>query len=170
MTLQTVQLKVQALSTDAFRPYGKVLGLDQPLYPEMEVGRLVMELELVRPRSGPGGIGIPSLACHPSYNQIYLQVRGSLVLPVAPPPRNLTADPAEWEFDWDRLAAFVVQTGQGFIIDKGTWHTVVGLGEDSMMVIVSREGHGIERRKPGAPIFSWRYDTKRDKRVIQLVV
>ena len=126
-----------------------------------------MDLLRVRPRSGTGGI--PSLASHPTYNQIFYVVRGSLIMPVAPAPRNLDAPEAEWEFDWDGLAAFVVEAGQALIVDKGTWHTVVGIGEDSMMAIVGRD-HDMGGRQTGNTLHVWLYDAKRDNRVIQLVV
>jgi len=39
---QVVSVKVQPLDAEAFRPYGSVLGLKQPVFPEVEDGKPVM--------------------------------------------------------------------------------------------------------------------------------
>jgi hypothetical protein len=57
----------------------------------------------------PTRIGM--LAFHFSYNQTFIPVQGVMVLVVAPPPRNRDADPAVYEVDYERIAAFVVEPG-----------------------------------------------------------
>ena len=174
MTVQTVELKLQPLSAEAFRPYGEVLGPNQALCPETEEGRLSMELTHLwqdGPGRGPAPSGavspsIQRLANHPSSSQIFLPVKGSLVIVVAPPPRNLEADQADWDFDWDRLAAFVVEAGQAILVDKGTYHMVVALGQESMVANVNRSPrHAGERSRYILP-----FDVKRHNRIIRLVL
>jgi ureidoglycolate hydrolase len=104
---ESVNSTVQPLSAEAFQPFGRILERGQLIYPEIEEGRVVMELLRIKHR--PHGKFVSQLAIHFSYNQTFIPVQGSMVLIVTPAPRNHDADPASYEFDYERTAAFVVE-------------------------------------------------------------
>ena len=134
---EIVKIKVHPLSTAAFRPYGQLLERGELIYPETEEGRVAMEL--LRLRRRPQHNRIAQLAIHFSYNQTFIPVHGSMVLIVAPPPRNRDADPATYEFDYTHAAAFIVEPGQVAFIDKEVWHSTVPIGAECTFVNVTRK-------------------------------
>lgn len=83
---ETIKVKLQPLTAEAFRPYGQVLQQKHLVYPETEEGRVAMEMLQLKYR--PNAKRMDQLAIHFSYNQTFIPVQGSLVLIVAPPPRN----------------------------------------------------------------------------------
>ena len=134
---ETVQVKVQLLTPEAFRPYGKVLERGELIYPESEEGRVAMEL--LRTKHRPNGRRTEQLAVHFTYNQTFIPVQGSLVLIVAPPPTDREADPSTYDFDYDQTAAFLVEPGQVAFIEKGVWHNAVALGAECTFINVTRK-------------------------------
>jgi ureidoglycolate hydrolase len=134
---KNVKLKVRPLSAEAFRPYGQVLERGQLIYPEVEEGRVAMEL--LRTRHWPNGRQRAQLAVHFTYNQTFIPVQGSMVLIVAPPPQDREADPSDYDFDFDQAAAFLVEPGQVAFIEKGVWHNVVSLGLECTFINVTRK-------------------------------
>jgi len=135
----TLKVRVQPLSAEAFRPYGQVLESRHPVYPEVEGGQ--SSVMLLRLKQRPQRIDM--MAFHFSYNQTFIPVQGSMVLIVAPPPRNRDADPAAYEVDYDRLAAFVIEPGQAVLIDKGVGHNAIPLGTECLQISVTKK-HGAE--------------------------
>jgi ureidoglycolate hydrolase len=174
----TIKVKVQPLKAEAFRPYGQMLESKQPIFPEAEEGRVAIELLRVKHR--PNAKRTEQLAIHFSYNQTFIPVQGTMVLIVAPPPRNREAGPAAYELDYEQLAAFVVEPGQAAFIDKGTWHNVVTLGSECTFINVTRKNPGegtsqvedlegrIERIPSRRPYVEFVDVRKRDHRVIEL--
>ncbi len=134
---EAVKLKVRPLTPEAFRPYGQVLERGQLIYPEVEEGRVAMEL--LRTRHRPNGRQTTQLAVHFTYNQTFIPVQGSMVLIVAPPPVDREADPSTYDFDFDQAAAFVVEPGQVAFIDKGVWHNAVAMGLECTFINVTRK-------------------------------
>jgi len=133
-----VPIKVQPLSDEAFRPYGTVLGLKSPVFPEVDGGKHVVLM--IRLKRAANNRRLEQLAIHPSYNQTFIPLQGSMVLIVAPPPRNPDAGHDKYELDYDKLGAFVMEPGEAVIVDKGTWHAAVPLGEDCLMLSGTRKG------------------------------
>jgi len=66
-------------------------------------------------------------------------MQGSLVLIVAPPPRNRAASPAAYEVGYEQLAAFVLEPGEVAHIEKGVWHIVATLGGDCRFLSATRK-------------------------------
>jgi ureidoglycolate hydrolase len=171
----TITVKVQPLSADAFRPYGQVLESRHPLYPEVDDGQpSVVMLQL---KQHPKRIGM--MAFHFSYNQTFIPVQGTMVLVVAPPPRNREAEPAAYEVDYERVAAFVVEPGQAVLIDKGTGHNVIPLATDCRAISVTKN-HGaginqlldvVEGRKgqlQSTAVIEYVHFGKRDQRFVEI--
>lgn len=175
---ETIKVKIQPLNADAFRPYGQVLQPKQLIYPEAEEGRVAMELLQLTYR--PHAKRLDQLAIHFSYNQTFIPVQGSLVLVVAPPPRNRTAGPDGYELDYERIAAFLVEAGQAAFIYKGTWHNALTLGQTCTFINVTRKNPGegtspadelegrIERASAVRPYVEYVDLRKRDQRVLEL--
>jgi ureidoglycolate hydrolase len=166
---QTLKVKVQPLNAEAFHPF----------YPETEEGRVAMEMLKLKYR--PSAKRMDQLAIHFSYNQTFIPVQGSLVLVVAPPPRNREAGSANYELDYEKVAAFVVEPGQAAFIYKGTWHNALTLGNDCTFINVTRKNLGegtsdvevleegrIERIPSRRPYVEFVDVKKRDQRVIEL--
>lgn len=176
---ETIKVKLQPLNAEAFRPYGQVLESKKLVYPETEEGRVAMELLRLKHRANARRT--EQLAIHFSYNQTFIPVQGSMVLIVAPPPRNREAGPTGYELDYDKIAAFVVEPGQAAFIEKGTWHNALTLGAECTFINVTRKNPGegtsqveelgegrVERVPASRPYVEFVDVKKRDNRVIEL--
>jgi ureidoglycolate hydrolase len=88
MEEQTIKLKLQPLTPEVFKPYGQVLENRQPVLPEVEPGRVAIELlKFKRPTNARR---ISMMATHFSYNQTFIPLRGTMALVLAPPPASQT--------------------------------------------------------------------------------
>ena len=176
---QTLKVKIHPLTAEAFQPYGQVLQPKQLIYPESEEGRVAMEMLTVKYRSSAKKMD--QFAIHFSYNQTFIPVQGSLVLIVAPPPRNRDAGQAKYELDYEKVAAFMVEPGQAAFIYKGTWHNALTLGSNCTFINVTRKNPGegtsdgegledgrIERIPAKRPYVEFVDVKKRDNRLIEL--
>ena len=175
-----LRVKIQPLTAELFRPYGEVLKPKHLIYPETEEGRVAMEMLAIKYR--PNAKKMDQLAIHFSYNQTFVPVQGSLVLIVAPPPRNREAGPSGYELDYEKVAAFLVDPGQAAFIYKGTWHNAITLGSECTFLNVTRKNQGegtspedelqgkIERISTIRPYVEYVDLKKRDNRVIELEV
>lgn len=133
---EIIKVKLQPLTADAFRPYGYVVDSEHPAYPDVEEGRpAVVSVHL---KHSPYTKRVGHLAIHFSYGQTFIPVRGSMVLIVAPPPRNREAGLEAYELDYERLAAFVMEPGDVANIDKGVWHGAKVLGTECKFVSATR--------------------------------
>jgi len=176
----TLKVKIQPLTAELFRPYGEVLKPKQLIYPETEEGKVAMEMLTMKYRASAKKMD--QLAIHFSYNQTFIPVQGSLVLVVAPPPRNREAGPSGYELDYEKVAAFMVDPGQAAFIYKGTWHNAITLGSECTFINVTRKNQGegtspgdelqgkIERISTIRPYVEYIDLKKRDNRVIELEV
>ena len=138
---ETIKVKVEPLTAEAFRPFGRMLEDKEPVYPRWPRRRTGGDRTAdaqrpVNPRR------LSQMAVHFSYNQTFIPVRGSMALIVAPAPRNRKQVPERYEVAYEKLAAFIVEPGQAAFIDKGTWHNVVALGAECQFVNVTRKNPG----------------------------
>jgi len=175
---QALKVKIQPLNAEAFQPYGQVLKPKELIYPETEEGRVAMEMLQFKYRAN--NKRMDQLAIHFSYNQTFIPVQGSMVLVVAPPPRNREAGQAGYEIDYEKVAAFMVEPGQAAFIFKGTWHNAITLGNDCTFINVTRKNPGegtspgeelggkIEKINTIRPYVEYIDLKKRDNRVIEL--
>jgi ureidoglycolate hydrolase len=181
MEEETVKLKVQPLTSEAFRPYGEALESKQPIYPEVAPGEGRVAIEILKLKRPVNPRRISAMATHFSYNQTFIPVRGTMALIVAPAPRNRDAGHQNYEVDYTRLAAFFVEPGQAAFIEKGVWHSAVAMGTECEFINVTRKNKGegtsrldeemamdqIPKMRPYVEVVDFR---KRDKRVIELEV
>jgi ureidoglycolate hydrolase len=171
----TIKIRVQPLSAEAFLPYGQVLESRHPLYPEVDGGQSSVVMLRLKQRSKR----IDMMAFHFSYNQTFIPVQGAMVLVVAPPPRNREAEPATYEVDYERIAAFVLEPGQAVLIDKGVGHNAVPLATECAAISVTKR-HGAEmnqlldifegrtRQIQSTAVIEYVHFGKRDQRLIEL--
>ena len=182
---ETITVKLQPLTAEAFRPYGHIVDSTHPAYPDVEEGRPAVVW--VHLQHQPNAKRVGQLAIHFSYGQTFIPMQGSLVLIVAPPPRNRAAGPAAYEVDYERLAAFVLEPGEVAHIEKGVWHMVTTLGgacrflsatrKDPLGKEVSQGGESpgpltieqvIERQKQQTSFIEFVDVQRRDNRRIEL--
>jgi ureidoglycolate hydrolase len=180
-----VSVKVEPLAGEAFTPYGSVISLTNPVFPEVDEGRpMVMMSRLKR---GDDNFRIEQMAIHFSYSQTYIPLRGTLVLIVAPPPPDRDAGLENFHLDYDRVAAFRMEPGDACLIARGTWHLIVPLEDECLFICGTRRGSNAiypdgeltaGRRtdtdyndgKEYAPFIEIVDFAKRDGRVIELLV
>lgn len=172
-----LKVKVEPLSAEAMRRYGHMLENRQPVFPEVESGegRVAIEMQHLKPRQTTH---LSQMAVHFSYNQTFIPMEGSMVLVVAPAPRDRHADQATIEFDYDKVAAFLFKPGQAAFIEKGVWHNAFMFGERCTFINVTRKnpGEGTTRETGGdvalthkrRPYVDFVDIEKRDNRVIEL--
>lgn len=137
---ENVKVKIKPLTAEAFAPYGEVLERKKLVYPEADEGRVALELLSFQYR--PNARLMDQMAIHFSYNQTFIPVQGALILVVAPPPHSRAGGPAEYELDYDKVAAFNVDPGQAAFIYKGTWHNALTLGKECSFINVTRKNAG----------------------------
>jgi len=173
-----LKVKVQPLNAEVFKPYGQVLKAKELIYPETEEGRVAMEMLQLKYR--PNARKMDQMAIHFSYNQTFIPIHGSMVLVVAPAPRNREAGAANYEIDYEKVAAFMLDPGQVAFIDKGVWHNIITLGSECTFINVTRKNTGegvspagelegkIEKAHAVRPYVEFVDFKKRDNRVIEL--
>ena len=141
MAAEVVKVKVQPLNEEAFKPYGQILKQKQPVFPEVEPGEGRVAMEVLRSKRGRSN-QIEELAIHYSYNQTFIPIKGSMILVVAPAPPKVGKSQADYPVDYDKLAAFVIEPGQGAFIEKGVWHGAAVPGAECEFINVTRKNPG----------------------------
>src|SRR6202043_2038462 len=76
MEEQTIKLKLQPLTPEAFKPYGQVLENRQPVLPEVEPGEGRVAIELLKFKRPTNARRISMMATHFSYNQTFIPCAG----------------------------------------------------------------------------------------------
>ena len=174
---QTVKVKVQTLTQEAFRPYGQALESKQPIFPEVEPGEGRVAIEMQKMKRPVNPRRISGMAIHFSYNQTFIPVHGTMALIVAPPPRNRDAKREDYEVDYEKVAAFAIEPGQAAHIDHGVWHSTFIIGDECKFINVTRKDPGegttdIEDVEQGRPnrrgYVEFVNFKKRDVRAIEL--
>ncbi len=135
---QTVKVKVQTLTQEAFRPYGQALESKQPIFPEVEPGEGRVAIEMQKMKRPVNPRRISGMAIHFSYNQTFIPVRGTMALIVAPPPRNRDAGHEKYELDYERIAAFFVEPGQRAKAPASRWKSWAAWSASRNFVRTSR--------------------------------
>jgi ureidoglycolate hydrolase len=147
-----VQVKLQPLTAEGFAPFGSVLDIDHPIFPEMEGGIRVMAK--TRSLKKPGPQTIDKIATHFAYNQQFLILSGSFAMIVAPPPRNPTAPFEEYEFDYDKVTAFLLEPGDCVDVAPGVWHNGMSLSTECVKVVQTRADVDKSLFKPKSNVVS----------------
>jgi len=135
-----VKVRIRPLTSEAFMPYGNVLERKTLVYPDVEEGKVAIEMLSFQYR--PDARILDQMAIHFSYNQTFIPVHGSLILVVAPPPDNPEDGPARYGLDYSEVAAFNVDPGQAAFIFKGTWHNALTLAKECSFINVTRKNEG----------------------------
>lgn len=136
---QVIRVPIRPLTPQAFEKYGKVLENGKPIYPD--VGEDQLEVALVDLRLRPEKI--TTMAFHDDYNQSFVALKGSMVMLVTLPKSD--AKPGD-SIDYVNLAAFLFETGDAALIDKGVGHFAVSVGPECQFVNVTRK-HRPEQRE-----------------------
>jgi ureidoglycolate hydrolase len=174
MEPEIVKIKLQPLTPEAFAPYGVAMQHGKHvIYPEVdEGGRVALELLPLKHRMER----VHQLNLHFSYSQAFIPVRGTMIVMVAPAPRNTDAGREKYEFDYDQLAAFYFEPGQAADVARGVWHTLFNVGglpgQETLFVNVTRKfpGEGPEHSMQIADDVVWFDTLKRDNRVLELAL
>jgi ureidoglycolate hydrolase len=174
--VQVVEVKIQNLTAENFAPYGQVLSSAMPLFPEVDSGEGRVAIELSRLGANWRRSHLEEMAVHFSYNQTFIMLKGSQILVVAPPPRNRSAPIKDYEIQYDKVAAFVVEAGEGVLINKGVWHNSLTLGPVVYANVTRKDpGEGTTRTPPPGMIprdreYIGSVDlAKRDGKIIKVV-
>ena len=145
------KLIVEALTKDAFSPFGEVIELDGAKGMLVNAGTALSFRDLARVDVGDEGgrtsinflraspqampLRISALECHPLGSQAFLPL-GDLpfmIVVAAPGP-----------FDQKTLRAFVTRGRQGVNYGKGVWHhALICLGAGSEFIVIDRAGEGL---------------------------
>lgn len=136
--VERVRVEVQPLSEEAFRPYGSVIAMGSPAFPEVDDGQPM--LKMTRLRRAVGDRDVVQLATHFSYSQSYIPVLGTMVLVVAPPPADPNTPKEQLQPDYDRVAAFRIPAGEAVLIARGTWHNLMQLDGECVFISGTRRG------------------------------
>jgi len=177
--LAAIKIELQPLTAEAFQPYGQMLENKQPIFPEVTPGegRVAIEMQHLKPRR-PEVTQIGQMAIHFSYNQTFIPLEGTMIVLVAPAPQNAAADQADFAFDYDKVAAFVLEPRDAAFIEKGVWHNAFMLGRTCTFINVTRKnpGEGTTRDAEGQmevtharrPYVEFVDLEKRDRRTLEL--
>src|SRR5712692_8391820 len=166
---EPVRIKLEPLSNETFAPYGQVLESKQPIFPEVEAGEGRVAMELLKAKRPANARRLEQLAIHFSYNQTFIPLEGTLALIVAPAPRNREAGQQNYEVDYSKLKAFIVEPGQAAFIEKGVWHNAITLGNECTFINVTRKKPGkVENQPTRRPYVEFVDLKKRDSRFIEL--
>ena len=177
MVIDSVKVKIQPLVACDL-PYAQMLADKHPVFPEVDPGQGRVALEMRTLRHWAEEMQIEQMACHYSYNQTYVALKGVMAVVVAPPPRNRDADIADYEFDYGHVSAYEVQPGDAVFIEKGVWHHFLSLTPECRYLNVTRKdpGEGIGKDTAGSiekihalrPYIEFVDVAKRDGKAIQL--
>ena len=174
--VQVVEVKIQDLTDENFGPYGQVLSPAMPIFPDVDPGVGRVAIEMSRLGANWRRSHLEEMAVHFSYNQTFIMLKGSQILVVAPPPRNRMAPVKEYEIQYDKLAAFVVEAGEAVLINKGVWHNSLTLGPVVYANVTRKDpGEGTTKTPPPGMIprdreYIGSVDlAKRDGKIIKVV-
>ena len=152
--MTNIQLKIEPLTKEAFRPYGDVIeteGSDHftinngyteryhdlarvDVSPEIGNGRTLINIFAALPLDYP--LDVKMVERHPFGSQAFIPLEGRDYL-------VLVAEAGEEPVDPAHLRAFHAKGSQGVNYLKGTWHhPVLALNEPQNFLVVDRGGEG----------------------------
>src|SRR5258708_37936797 len=85
---ETIKVKVEPITAEAFRPFGRMVEDKEPVFHEVAPGegRVASELLTLKRTVNPRPLW--QMAVQFTYNQTFIPLRASMALIVAPAPRN----------------------------------------------------------------------------------
>jgi ureidoglycolate lyase len=161
--MATRTLKIEALTREAFAPFGEVIELEgarhYPInlgtterYHDLarvdtteEGGRTLIRVFRGQPRALP--FEITMMERHPLGSQAFMPLHERPYLIVVAPAGALDAT---------QLRAFVTRGWQGVNFSKGVWHhPLIACGEVSDFVVVDRGGQGVNLNEQTLALSYW---------------
>jgi ureidoglycolate hydrolase len=131
-----VKVTPEALSREAFRPYGSILAMGRPIFPQLEGGKPVIFMTKLKRK--PGRQLVTQMATHFTYNQNFTVFQGALAMVVAPAPQDRDGPLEQQHFDYKRVKAFILEPGTCVDIAHGTWHNLMPLSEEVLLMTGTR--------------------------------
>ncbi|HSF29008.1 MAG TPA: ureidoglycolate lyase [Candidatus Tectomicrobia bacterium] len=131
---KVLQIKAEPLTTDAYRPFGQVIGLDKV---QMKIVNDRFRMGIINMKYQP--FRITHLNRHIKSTQALVPLGGKACLVVVAPP-TVNLDRPE---DLEQVRAFINDGSCGINIDLGTWHmALLPLGPEMSMVNIQGERSG----------------------------
>ena len=145
---KTLHIKAEPLTTEAYRPFGQVIGLDKA---QMKIVNDRFHMSIINMKHQP--FRITHLNRHIKSTQAFVPLAGKAsIIVVAPPTVNM--DNPE---DLQQIKAFINDGSCGVNIDLGTWHMApLPLGPDVSVVNVQGEHSGEDTEERS---FEEKFDT-----------
>jgi ureidoglycolate hydrolase len=141
--VEIVQVKIQPLTREGMKPYGDILDIDHPIFPQVDAGQGAVAMEInTLEHNGSVRQTLDQMAIHGTYTQSFIVLKGSMIMVYAPAPADMTVDPEKMEFDYSRVSAFVLAEGDIAHIDRGVWHGSYVLNGACTFVNVTRKDAG----------------------------
>jgi ureidoglycolate hydrolase len=142
-TIEQVKVKIQPLTREGMKLYGDVLDKDHPIFLEVDPGHgaVAMEINTLH-RNKSVRQTLDQMAVHGTYTQSFIILKGAMIMVYAPAPADLTINPEEMEFNYDKISAFVLAEGDIAHINRGVWHGAVVLNDACTFVNITRKDSG----------------------------
>ncbi len=133
--MKTVRIKAEPLTSEAYKPFGQVIGLDDVHLELRQREKFRMGIIHMKNR----GYRITSLNQHRTSTQALVPLDGKACLIVVAPP-DTTFDNAA---DLKKVKAFLCDGSVGINIGLGTWHqALLPIGSELKMVNVQGVNSG----------------------------
>jgi len=127
--MKTVRIKAEPLTSEAYKPFGEVIGVDDVHLELRQHESFRMGIIHMRNR----GFRIASLNHHRNSTQALIPLEGKACLVVVAPPEVTFESPA----DLKKVKAFLCDGSVGINIGLGTWHqALLPIGPEMNMVNV----------------------------------
>jgi ureidoglycolate lyase len=146
--LKVLQIRAEPLTTEAYRPFGQVIGLDKI---QMKIVNDRFRMGMITMKCQP--FRITHLNRHIKSTQALIPLGGKACLVVVAPP-TVNLDSPE---DLTQVKAFINDGSCGINIDLGTWHmTPLPLGPEVSLVNIQGEHSGEDTEERS---FEEKFDT-----------
>jgi ureidoglycolate lyase len=125
--METIQIKAEPLTAEAFRPFGQVVGLDDVKLELRDGEQFRMGIIHMRNR----GYRITNMNHHRNSTQALIPLANQACLVVVAPPGAVFREPA----DLKQVRAFLCDGSAGINIALHTWHqALLPIGAEMKMV------------------------------------
>ena len=131
--IRTICLQAQPMTSEAFAPYGEMIGERGQVELDLDGGRPCLVAQTVEARP----LTFDFLGRHARSEQVFSPLGGGAsVIAVALPSAENPSLP-----DPRSMAAFIVDGARAFKLHRGCWHTsAFPLGERATFLVMDREG------------------------------